>query len=119
MATSLASSARAAIEFRAALLVKLPPIFLLPLPQLFLTIPLLLFRQALILLLLPLAAVFAQAMEKGTAAYLAGGAILFAAGMYDDFKGLGYQTKFIAQLLAALSQRLIQGLRTGISFNRL
>ena len=36
------------------------------------------------------------------AAYLAGAAILFTAGMYDDFKGLGYQVKFMAQVAAAL-----------------
>ena len=35
-------------------------------------------------------------------AYLAGAAILFTAGMYDDFKGLGYQVKFMAQVAAAL-----------------
>lgn len=41
-------------------------------------------------------------MSPQLSAYLAGAAILFAAGMYDDFKGLGYQTKFMAQVAAAL-----------------
>ncbi|HOD35381.1 MAG TPA: hypothetical protein PLR20_04690 [Syntrophales bacterium] len=41
-------------------------------------------------------------MEREVIALLAGGAILFAAGMYDDFKGLGYRAKFMAQVAAAL-----------------
>ena len=35
--------------------------------------------------------VFWAQMRPQLSAYLAGGAILFAAGMYDDFKVLGYQ----------------------------
>ena len=46
--------------------------------------------------------VFWTQMSPQLSAYLAGAAILFAAGMYDDFKGLGYQTKFMAQVAAAL-----------------
>jgi len=41
-------------------------------------------------------------MTPRLSAYLAGCAILFSAGMYDDFKGLGYQAKFMAQVAAAL-----------------
>lgn len=46
--------------------------------------------------------VFWAPMSSQVIALLAGGAILFAAGMYDDFKGLGYQAKFMAQVAAAL-----------------
>jgi len=46
--------------------------------------------------------VFWTQMSPQLAAYLAGGAILFATGMYDDFKGLGYQAKFMAQVAAAM-----------------
>jgi UDP-GlcNAc:undecaprenyl-phosphate GlcNAc-1-phosphate transferase len=43
-------------------------------------------------------------------AFLAGGAILFATGMYDDFKGLGYQAKFMAQMAAAMVLVLYGGI---------
>jgi len=46
--------------------------------------------------------VFWVQMTPQLAAYLAGGAILFATGLYDDFKGLGYQAKFMAQVAAAM-----------------
>lgn len=46
--------------------------------------------------------VFWAQMSPQLAAYLAGGAILFLAGLFDDFKGLGYQAKFMAQVAAAL-----------------
>lgn len=41
-------------------------------------------------------------MSPQVIALLTGGSILFAAGMYDDFKGLGYQAKFMAQVAATL-----------------
>jgi UDP-GlcNAc:undecaprenyl-phosphate GlcNAc-1-phosphate transferase len=46
--------------------------------------------------------VFWTQMSPHLVAYLAGGAILFATGVWDDFKGLGYQAKFMAQVAAAL-----------------
>jgi UDP-GlcNAc:undecaprenyl-phosphate/decaprenyl-phosphate GlcNAc-1-phosphate transferase len=46
--------------------------------------------------------VFWAQMSPQLASYLAGCTILFAAGMYDDFKGLGYLAKFMAQVAAAL-----------------
>ena len=46
--------------------------------------------------------VFWAQMTPQLSAYLAGGAILFVTGIYDDFKGLGYQAKFIAQVAASL-----------------
>ncbi len=46
--------------------------------------------------------VFWAQMTPQLSAFLAGCAILFATGLYDDFKGLGYQAKFMAQVLAAL-----------------
>ena len=46
--------------------------------------------------------IFWAQMSPQLSAYLAGSAILLAAGMYDDFKGLGYQAKFMAQVAAAL-----------------
>ena len=46
--------------------------------------------------------IFWAEMSPQLYAYLAGSAILFFAGMYDDFKGLSYQAKFMAQVMAAL-----------------
>jgi UDP-GlcNAc:undecaprenyl-phosphate GlcNAc-1-phosphate transferase len=46
--------------------------------------------------------IFWAQMSPQLSAYLAGCAILFFAGMYDDFRGLGYQAKFMAQVVAAL-----------------
>jgi len=46
--------------------------------------------------------IFWSQMTPQLLAYLAGSAILFAAGMYDDFKELGYKAKFMAQVAAAL-----------------
>ncbi|MBK7550798.1 MAG: undecaprenyl/decaprenyl-phosphate alpha-N-acetylglucosaminyl 1-phosphate transferase [Syntrophaceae bacterium] len=41
-------------------------------------------------------------LSQSIAAYLCGCAVLIAAGLYDDFKGLGYQAKFMAQVAAAM-----------------
>ena len=46
--------------------------------------------------------IFWSQMTPQLSAYLVGSAILFAAGMYDDFKELGYKAKFMAQVAAAL-----------------
>ena len=46
--------------------------------------------------------VFLSHMTPQVSAYLAGCAILFATGIYDDFQGLGYQAKLMAQVAAAL-----------------
>lgn len=46
--------------------------------------------------------VFWTQMSQPLTAYMAGGAILFLAGLYDDFRGLGYQAKFMAQVAAAM-----------------
>lgn len=44
-------------------------------------------------------------------AYLAGAAVLVAFGLLDDLRGLGYRTKFLGQVLAALAVVVYGGVR--------
>lgn len=46
-------------------------------------------------------------------AYLAGAGVLVAFGLLDDFRGLGYKTKFTGQIIAALVIVLYGGVRIG------
>jgi len=49
-------------------------------------------------------------MSTRLSAFLTGCAVLFVTGLCDDFKGLGYQAKFMAQVLAALILVLYGGI---------
>ena len=44
-------------------------------------------------------------------AYLAGAAVLVAFGLVDDLRGLGYRTKFLGQILAAIAVVVYGGIR--------
>jgi len=46
--------------------------------------------------------IFWVPLEDVTRAYLLGGVVLVAVGIIDDWRGLGYKTKFAGQILAAL-----------------
>jgi len=50
-------------------------------------------------------------LEDITSAYLMGGVVLVVVGIIDDWRGLGYKTKFAGQLLAALIAVFYGGIR--------
>ncbi len=54
--------------------------------------------------------IFWAHMSPALAAFLVGGGIVAAAGILDDFRGLGYRAKFMAQVAAAMFLVLYGGL---------